>query len=228
MLIMLVEDDRNLADAIIEYLELDDIECDYADNGSSALELLDKSQHQVLVLDINLPRMDGLTVCETLRQNGNDIPIIMLTAKDQLQDKLTGFKAGADDYLVKPFAMDELMARIHALSSRVSRRVRKLTVEDLTLNIDKKMATRNNRVLKLSPTGLKLLEMLMSNSPRPVSREKLINAIWGTGDTDNNTLKVHIHKLRRDIDPDQNAPLIHTIQSEGYALRSPYADPEKH
>ena len=224
MLVMLVEDGRNLADAIIEYLELDDIECDYADNGSSALELLEKSQHQVLVLDINLPRMDGLAVCENLRQNGNDIPIIMLTAKDQLQDKLTGFKAGADDYLVKPFAMDELVARIHALSSRVSRRVRKLMVADLTLDIDKKMATRNNRVLKLSPTGLKLLELLMSNSPRPVSRERLINSIWGTDNSDNNTLKVHIHKLRKDIDPKQNSPLIHTIQSEGYALRSPYAD----
>ena len=228
MLVMLVEDDRNLADAVIEYLELDDIECDYADNGSSALELLEQSDHEVLVLDINLPKMDGLAVCETLRRSGNDIPIIMLTAKDQLQDKLTGFKAGADDYLVKPFAMDELVARIHALSSRVSRRVRKLTVADLTLDIDKKMATRNNRVLKLSPTGLKLLELLMSNSPRPVSREKLIHTVWGKVDTDNNTLKVHIHKLRKDIDPDKTSPLIHTVQSEGYALRSPHADPEKY
>ena len=228
MLVMLVEDDQNLADAIIEYLELDDIECDYANNGYSALELLEKSNHQVLVLDINLPRMDGLTICETLRKDGNDIPIIMLTARDQLEDKLTGFKAGADDYLVKPFAMDELVARIQALSSRVSRKVRKLTVDDLTLDIDKKLATRGNRPLKLSPTGMKLLELLMRDSPKPVSREKLINTIWGKDGTDNNTLKVHIHKLRKDIDPEHSFPLIHNIQSEGYALRSSYADQEKH
>lgn len=228
MLVMLVEDDQNLADAIIEYLELDDIECDYANNGYSALELLENTSHQVLVLDINLPRMDGLTTCATLRKNGNDTPIIMLTARDQLQDKLTGFKAGADDYLVKPFAMDELVARIYALSSRVSRKVRKLTVDDLTLDIDKKLATRGSQLLKLSPTGMKLLELLMRDSPKPVSREKLINTVWGKSDTDNNTLKVHIHRLRKDIDPNQTTPLIHTVQSEGYALRSSYANQEKH
>lgn len=224
MNVLLVEDDRNLASAVIDYLELDNIACDYADDGVRALEMLTDQDYRVIILDINLPRKDGFSVCESLRANGNQTPVIMLTAKDRLEDKLTGFRAGTDDYLVKPFAMDELVARVMALSERISRQVKKLSVADLELNLDQNMATRNGQLLKLSPIGIKLLIQMMRASPKPVSREQLIEQVWGDEGADFNTLKVHIHKLRRDIDPDRTSPLIHTVKSIGYALRADYAN----
>lgn len=224
MTIMLVEDDRDLAQTIIDYLELESIPCDYADNGVSALGLIQQNTYQVVVLDINLPRMDGFSVCEKLRAAGNDTPVIMLTAKDQLEDKLTGFKAGADDYLVKPFAMDELVARIRALSGRMSRQIRKLTVSDLSLDLDQNVVTRGNVSINLSPTGFKLLEALMRSSPKAVSKEELITSVWGDEGSDSNSLKVHIHKLRKDVDCGNNPPLIHTVKAFGYVLRADNAD----
>ena len=219
MVILLVEDDRNLADAIIEYLDLEDIECDYANNGVLALELLETNRYDVLILDINLPRMDGLEVCKNIREFGNDVPTIMLTAKDLLDDKLAGFWVGADDYLVKPFAMDELVARVRALSTRISRQVKKLIVGDLVLNLDLGVASRGGTELKLPPINLKLLERLMRASPKPVSSECLIDSVWGYEGADRNTLKVHIHKLRQELSPNHSAPLIHTVKLVGYALR---------
>ncbi|WP_370167394.1 response regulator transcription factor, partial [Marisediminitalea sp.] len=112
--LLLVEDDLDLAGNVMDYLELEDIVCDHASNGVAALQFLEENRYQVVVLDINLPRLDGLQVCAQAREQGNDTPIIMLTARDQLQDKITGFEQGADDYLVKPFAMEELVMRVKA------------------------------------------------------------------------------------------------------------------
>ena len=124
--LLLVEDDFDLAGNIVDYLALEDFDCDHASNGVAALNFLDENEYAVVILDINLPRLDGLSVCEKLREKGNDTPVIMLTARDQLDDKLAGFAKGADDYLVKPFAMAELVARLQALSLRRSGQVKQL------------------------------------------------------------------------------------------------------
>ena len=124
---LLVEDDLDLARAIVDYLELERIACDHAGNGVAALELARDTEFDMIILDLNLPRMDGLDVCSHLRDEGNDVPILMLTARDSLDDKLSGFDRGTDDYLVKPFAMDELLARVKALAGRRSSQSKKLT-----------------------------------------------------------------------------------------------------
>lgn len=195
--LLLVEDDLDLAGNIIDYLELEDMVCDHASNGVAALNLMQKQAYQVVVLDINLPRLDGLSVCQHLREQGNDTPVIMLTARDQLDDKLSGFESGADDYLVKPFAMAELIARIRALATRRSGQVKQLQAGDLKLDIKTRQAWWQSHELKLSPIGLTVLEQLLRSYPEPVARDTLISAIWGEDSPDSNSLKVHIHNLRK-------------------------------
>jgi len=129
--LLLVEDDLDLAQTLIQYLELEDMVCDHASNGIAGLNLARAGHYDILLLDINLPRMNGLTLCQTLREQGDDTPVLMLTARDQLDDKLEGFRAGSDDYLVKPFELQELVARIRALSRRRSGEVRRLRCADL-------------------------------------------------------------------------------------------------
>ncbi len=216
---LLIEDDYALAQTIIDYLELENIHCDYADNGVHALKLLQDNTYHTIILDINLPRLNGFLVCERARNLGNSTPIIMLTAKDRLEDKLMGFKVGADDYLIKPFAMDELVARLRVLSGRKSTQAKILTVADLVLDIQTNTVTRAGEIISLSPTGFILLKTLMSASPYTVSKEELINEVWGENDIENNSLKVHIHKLRTHIDKNHNNPLIHTIKTFGYAVK---------
>ncbi|GLS91030.1 DNA-binding response regulator [Psychromonas marina] len=228
--LLLVEDDIDLANAVIDYLALEDMTCDHAANGLSGLNLIKTNHYDVVILDLNLPKISGLEVCETLRTEGYDIPILMLTAKDTLDDKLMGFKKGADDYLVKPFAMQELIVRTQVLSSRRSGQVTKLSVCDLTLDTQQQIITRDNKALKLSPTGYKILETLMRASPNPVSRDKLIQAVWGELQPDSNSLKVHMFNLRKELDKnvnhaqqqvDQRRPLgiIHTLSGRGFAFK---------
>ncbi|MGF1681280.1 response regulator transcription factor [Photobacterium minamisatsumaniensis] len=217
--ILLVEDDIDLATAIIEYLELVGIQCDYAANGLSGYNLIGSNNYDVAVLDINLPKMNGLEVCERIRAQGIDVPILMLTARDTLDDKLVGFSKGADDYLVKPFAMEELIVRAQVLSRRRSGQVSKLVVDDLELNLQDKSATRAGEPIKLSPTGIKLLECLMRESPTPVSRDKLMQSVWGDEQPDSNSLKVHIFNLRKAVDSKVDDKLIHTIPGHGFALK---------
>ena len=218
--LLLVEDDIDLATAVIDYLELEDIQCDHASNGLLGLNLIEQNNYQVIILDLNLPKMSGLSVCESMRRKGIDTPVLMLTAMDSLQDKLTGFEKGTDDYLVKPFAMKELIVRIQALSRRRSGQVHRLTLLDLELDLQKKQATRNQVLLKLSPIGLKILEVLMRASPNPVSREDLIQNVWGDDQPDSNSLKVHIFNLRKQVDGGELTTLLHTISGYGFALKS--------
>src|SRR5210317_1777815 len=124
--VLVVEDDLDLATAVVDYLQLEGMRCDHAGNGVTALELAQGGAFDVIILDLNLPRLDGLGVCGTLREQGNDVPVLMLTARDSLDDKLSGFDSGTDDYLVKPFAMDEMLARVRALAGRRSSRARML------------------------------------------------------------------------------------------------------
>lgn len=217
--LLLVEDDLDLAHTLVQYLGLEGMICDHSSNGISGLNLINRHSYDVLLLDINMPRMDGLSLCHRLREQGNDTPILMLTARGQLDDKIQGFNAGTDDYLVKPFEMEELVARVFALSNRRSGQMRKLSCEDLEMNLSERSVTRGGHPLKLSPTSWRLLESLMRASPAPVSREALMDSIWGDDHPDSNSLKVHIFNLRRAIDGSFSKPLLHTISGVGFAIK---------
>ncbi len=216
---ILVEDDPDIAAAVVDYLALEDIRCDYAANGAAGLELLRSNTYDVLILDINLPRMSGYEVCNTLRDDGLDVPILMLTARDTLDDKLKGFDAGTDDYLVKPFAMVELTARVRALAGRRSSRASLLRVAELELQPKARLATLAGEPLPLSPKGLALLEALMRASPEAVGREQLVDAAWGDDQPDSNSLNVHMHGLRKMLNRPGKPALVHTVAGFGYALK---------
>ncbi|MFT5757191.1 MAG: DNA-binding response OmpR family regulator [Alteromonadaceae bacterium] len=216
---LLVEDDLDLAATIIDYLELEDIVCDHAANGIAGLQLINKHHYDVIILDVNMPRMDGLSVCQNIREQGMTTPVLMLTARDTLDDKLAGFAVGSDDYLVKPFAMLELVARLKALAQRRSGQTSKLTVQSLSVDLDKKVAIRGSRKLHLSPIGWKILEILLRKSPEAVSREKIAQAVWGDDVPESNSLKVHIFKLREQVEGENEQKLIHTLPGVGFTLR---------
>lgn len=219
LIALLIEDDYDLAHTVMDFLSLENIECDHASNGVSGLSLLEQNRYDIVLLDLNLPRLDGLKVCEALRKKGTDIPVLMLTARDQLKDKLAGFNAGTDDYLIKPFELEELVVRVRALSRRRSGQVQLLQCSDLIMNLTEKSVVRRNRPLKLSPTAWLLLETLLRASPNPVSRADLEHAIWGDEIPDSNSLKVHLFNLRKSIDSGFGTPLIHTIAGHGFAIR---------
>lgn len=216
--LLLVEDDIDLATAVIDYLELEDIQCDHAPNGVVGLHLIEKNSYQAIILDLNMPKMSGLTVCENMRNKGIDTPVLMLTAMDSLQDKLAGFSKGADDYLVKPFAMEELIVRVQALSKRRSGQVSLLKVAGITLDLDRRQASLNEKKLKLSPTALKILELLLRESPNPVTREKIVQQVWGDDKPESNSLKVHIFNLRKQLDSASDKPLLHTVTGFGFSI----------
>lgn len=216
---LLIEDDFDLANTVIDFLSLEDIACDHASNGVSGLNLLAENSYDIVLLDLNLPRLDGLSVCEALRKQGADIPVLMLTARDQLKDKVAGFNAGTDDYLVKPFELEELVVRIRALSRRRSGQAKLLQCADLVMNLTEKSVFRNNQPIKLSPTAWQLLEILLRSSPNPVSRTDLERTIWGDELPDSNSLKVHIFHLRKHVDGPFDTSLIHTISGHGFAVR---------
>lgn len=219
---LLVEDNVSLAQTVIAYFDLEGIDCDYASTGSQGLELALSNDYQAILLDINLPRMNGLEVCEFLRNRGVDIPVLMLTARDSLADKLAGFDAGTDDYLVKPFELIELAARVKALAKRRSLLAQQLEVGPLQMDLSLKTACRHGQTLILTPTCWTLLEILMRESPNVVSREKLQNAIWRGSDLpDSNVLKVHLYKLRQQVDKPFSTKLIQTVSGHGFAIRMP-------
>lgn len=217
--VLLVEDDFDLAETVIDYLSIESISCDYASNGMAGLQLLEKNSYAVVLLDLNLPRLDGLSLCERLRSDGNDTPVLMLTARDQLDDKLAGFEAGTDDYLVKPFELEELVVRIHALAKRRSGQVQLLRCGDLEMNLKEHSVTRADRPIKLSPIAWQLLETLLRASPESVSKQALIASVWGDDPPDSNNLKVHIHHLRKAIDEAFSSPMLHTVTGHGFALK---------
>lgn len=217
--LLLIEDDLDLADTVVQYLELEGIRCDHAANGMAGLQLATEGQYQVLLLDLNLPRLDGLILCQRLRAAGDDTPILMLTARDSLDEKVAGFHAGTDDYLVKPFALQELIVRIEALARRRSGQVRKLSCGDLEMHLGEKTVTRNDLPIKLSPIGWRLLETLLRASPEVVSRQALEEAVWGDDFPDSNSLKVHMFHLRKAVDGPFATALLQTVAGHGFAIR---------
>ena len=217
--LLLVEDNLELAETTVEHFELEDISCDHVSNGVAALELIAKTHHDVVILDLNLPRMSGIEVCKKLREQGSDIPIIMLTARDTLDDKIVGFEAGADDYLTKPFALEELLMRVKVLSRRRSGEVNLLQLKDLKMNVKERHVMRGSDELKLSPTGYRILEVLLRATPNPISREDLIQKVWGDEQPDTNSLKVHMFKLRHALDDNYEEKLLQTIKNFGFVLK---------
>jgi DNA-binding response OmpR family regulator len=180
------------------------------------------------VLDLMLPRLDGLELCRKLRQEAKkSTPVLMLTARDTLDDKIRGLEAGGDDYLVKPFALQELEARVRALIRRDRRQVSAevLRVGDLVLDTATLRATRNGQELQLSPIGLRLLTILMRESPRVVSRRDIEREIWGDALPDSDTLRSHLYNLRKVIDKPFRTSLLHTIHSAGYRLAELETEP---
>lgn len=220
MRILVIEDNRDILANILDYLELKGFTLDCAQDGLSGMHLALTQPYDLIVLDIMLPGMDGYQLCQKLRQEAdNNTPIIMLTARDALDDRLKGLHAGADDYLVKPFALSELVARIEAVlrrSSGANKRV--LEVADLRYNLETLEVSRAGQPLKLNPIGLKLLATLMQRSPAVVRREALEEALWGDDIPDSDSLRSHIHQLRQSIDKPFAITLLHTVHGVGFRL----------
>ncbi len=220
-LVLLVEDNRGIAEMVGEFLERRGFSVDYASDGVTGLRLASTEPYDVIVLDLMLPGLDGLDLCRKLRNEAKkSTPVLMLTARDTLDDKLTGLDAGADDYLVKPFEIRELEARVRALIRRERRQVSSetLRIADLVLDTATLRATRAGQDLALSPIGLKLLTILMRESPRVVSRRDIEREVWGDLLPDSDTLRSHLYNLRKVIDKPYDKQLLHTIHSAGYRL----------
>jgi len=221
MFILFAEDETDLAELTIDFLEAEGIDCDYAFDGVNALNLIEKNVYDVIVLDVTMPRLDGFSVCKKLKALGLATPVIFLTARDNLADKLSGFELGADDYLTKPFELEELAARIKVLAKRpkTSKEVAKFTLNSLTINYQQRSVTRGERSIALAPSQWQLLALLAKNSPNIVDRMSIENEIWPDSEPSKDMLKTLIFRLRSLIDNEGDLTLIHTIRGAGVALR---------
>lgn len=220
MRILIVEDNPDILANVIDYLQLKGYTVDCAQDGLSGLHLAVTEPYDLIVLDVMLPGIDGYQICKRLREDARlDIPIIMLTARDTLDDRIRGLDTGADDYLVKPFALSELLARIQAVLRRSQgARKRELRVGDLTFDTDTLHVQRGGQQLRVHPFGLKLLATLMQKSPSVVRREALEKELWGDDCPDSDSLRSHIHQLRLVVDKPFGTPLLHTVHGIGYRL----------
>lgn len=218
--VLIVEDNRDICANIAAYLEKHSYILDFAYDGISAMHLALTNPFDVIVLDLMLPGMDGLSFCKKLRADANiDKPVLMLTARDTLDDKLKGFEAGADDYLVKPFALQELHARLQALFKRSHGKTDNLlTVGELTLNRSTLQVHRAGQRVDLNPTCMKLLQRLMEEAPSVVDRDTLETLLWADEIPDGDALRSHMYKLRQAIDRPFDSPLIHTVHRIGYRI----------
>lgn len=220
--VLVIEDNTDLAANVVDYLEGHGHLVDWAGDGLLGLRQALSGEHDAIVLDLGLPWMDGMELCARLRtQCRSDVPVLMLTARDELQDKLAGFEVGADDYLVKPFSLAELEARLTALARRrgaFPARTERLHVGDLVLDLATMRVERAGQAIRLPRTALRLLEILMRNSHRVVTRRELIEALWGSSPPEGDALRAHIHILRAAIDRGFDRPLLATVQGIGYRL----------
>jgi len=218
--ILLIEDNTAVRANLTEQLEHAGHEVDVAVDGRSGLLLALAGDHDVLVLDLGLPRLDGLELCRRLReQRGAGPLVLMLTARDTLEDKLQGFAAGADDYLVKPFEGAELLVRLQALARRAPRAESEmLVVEDLRFDLGELRVERAGRSVVLNRVGLRILRELMSAAPRVVTREQLERVLWDGFSPESSVLRSHIYALRKAIDVEGLVPLVQTVRGIGYRL----------
>ncbi len=224
--LLLVEDNEDILANLYAFLEPMGYVLDCARNGKAGLQMALEHDFDCIVLDVMLPGLDGVSLCRRLRQEHKcATPVIMLTARDAVADRVTGLEAGADDYLVKPFAFRELEARIRALLRRG--RMQSATgvdrgglwaCADLTLNDEEHWAARQGRRLRLSPTGFRILKELMRVAPGLVRRQHLEQLLWGDEPPEGSALRTHIHELRRELDKPFGLPLLHTVPHVGYRL----------
>ena len=221
MYVLIAEDERRLNKVVQRILEEEGHTVDAAYDGDEALAMAMDGTHDVIVLDVLMPGMTGLEVCQSLRQNRLDTPVLMLTALDSVDDRVKGLDAGADDYLPKPFAFQELLARIRALGRRKvqAREPDQLSLEDLKLDLRRRRAERAGKTIELSPKEFSLLEFLMRNEGRVVTRTQILDHLWGYDyATDSNLVDVYIAYLRRKIDKGYDRKLVRTVRGVGYAL----------
>lgn len=217
--VLLVDDNTDILCNVRDYLEMNGMAVETAINGKEALERMSQRSYAVCVLDIGLPDVDGLTVCKTLRANGDKTPILMLTARDSIDDRVTGLEVGADDYLIKPFSLRELNARVQALVRRAyGDSEMKLRVGDLTFDLSITQVNRAGKPIKLNPTCLTILKELMIRSPAIVSRSRLEAQVWGGGAPDSDSLRANIYLLRQAIVKAFDKKLIHTHPGLGWSI----------
>lgn len=221
MRVLIIEDNHDIVANLYAYLEPLGYTLDCARNGEAGLTAAARGHYDAIVLDVMLPGLDGLALCRRLRgQLRQTTPVLMLTARDTIQDKISGFESGADDYLVKPFSMAELNVRLRALVRRArdAHVHAVLSFVDLSFDTQTMTAKRASQRIELTPTGYKLLAALMQSAPKIVTRETLEYAVWGDEPPDSDALRTHIHALRQAIDKPFAQPLLKTVQGVGYRL----------
>jgi DNA-binding response OmpR family regulator len=221
--VLLVEDDPRIADFIQRGLKAEGYAVETARNGQEALSFGAEGQFQTIILDLGLPDIDGLQVCEQLRGRGVDTPILMLTARDAVRDRVVGLRSGADDYLVKPFSFEELLARIEALMRRRGGEIKpepqELRLADLVLNRETHAVKRGEALIELTPKEFALLECLLRMQGKVLSRTRILEQVWGySADPLTNVVDVYIRQLRRKLDEGQEVKLLKTVRGFGYKL----------
>ncbi|HVX42252.1 MAG TPA: response regulator transcription factor [Mycobacteriales bacterium] len=224
MRILVVDDDRAVRESLRRSLAFNGYEVQLAADGVEALESMAAQPADAVVLDVMMPRLDGLQTCRRIRAAGDDTPVLMLTAREMVSDRVSGLDAGADDYLVKPFALEELLARLRALLRRVQHEsggaAEVLSFADLTVDLDTREVRRGDREIRLTRTEFSLLELLLRNPRRVLSRARILEEVWGYDfPTTENSLEVYVGYLRRKTESEGEPRLIHTIRGVGYALR---------
>ena len=221
---LVVDDDPQLREALTRALELDGYAVDTASNGVKALEAISGQRPDVMVLDVMMPYVGGLDVCRTLRERKDRLPILVLTARDEVGDRVAGLDAGADDYLTKPFALEELRARLRALLRRTASEHDDeaiLSYADLVLDPAARTVHRGDRPVDLTRTEYALLELLLRNAGRPLPRDVIMDRVWGwESEPTSNSLEVFVGYLRRKTEAGGEARLIHTVRGVGYVLRT--------
>lgn len=222
MKVLIVDDNHSVVETIADYLELEGITIDCAYHGEAAVALVADHHYNVIIMDIMMPKMDGITAVTKLREELYcQTPILFLTAKDALDDKVAAFKAGGDDYLMKPFAMQELLLRLHALNNRGPRQdIGELKFADICLNIRTDEVTRDNHPIKLSRIQCKILKVLLRKAPSTVSRQEVIDAVWGEESPSSDALRSHIYGLRNAIDKGFEHSRLETIHGQGYRIKA--------
>ena len=222
--VLLAEDDRSVRDSLVMALELEGYEVQATTDGEQALAAFDGFAPDVVILDVMMPTVDGLTACRRLRSRGVATPILMLTARDQVSDRVSGLDAGADDYVIKPFSLDELLARLRALLRRHQPDAGEpeLVVADLHLDALRRAVRRGDREIDLTKTEFDLLSLLMEHAGIVLSREQIYEHIWGFDfETGSRSLDVYIGYLRRKTEAEGEPRLVHTVRGVGYVVRPP-------
>ncbi|PSW29942.1 DNA-binding response regulator [Photobacterium phosphoreum] len=222
MKILIVDDNYQIVETIADYLELEGMTADCAYHGQAALTFIENNHYDVIIMDIMMPKIDGIAAVQKIR---NELycgtPILFLTAKDTLEDKVAAFKAGGDDYLLKPFAMEELCLRLYALANRGPRQdIGILKYADIIMNNCSDEVSRDGKTIKLSRIQFKILKVLLHHAPNIVSRQQVIDTIWGEDSPSSDALRSHIYGLRNAIDKGFTTSRLETIHGQGYRIKT--------